>query len=242
MLNFAYMYIIGALIVLGAGIYILFVLLNKRYLNRRLKGEGKTRNMPQPLTIILSVIIAVSVAINAALICQLILTNRENDKEYDELTQSTHPRTSITVDDLTKYPHYAVFRDAILSNTLAGYTITTESDGGFECYKAFLSDEHSLIESVSLMPQYFVYIRYTDTILDSFQMQRRNLFSEDGTGYDSIGKFKPELLLIGNDLMPNMYWAIQTIVKNEPFSAETKKNWNELPVFAQSYFVITNTI
>lgn len=233
--------IIGVLILLGVTACVLFILLNKRYLNRRLKGEGKIRKFPQPLTIILCAILVISVITNGVLAVKLFSAVKEGDKRYDELLETTHTRTSLTITDLANHSQYAVFRDAILNDALAGYTITIETDGDFECYKAFLSNDYALLESTLLVPQYFVYIRYTGAILDGIQMERRNYYNADETsGYGSVGKFEPELLIIGNNIMPNLYWAIKTVIKIAPETAETKSNWNNLPVHSQSYFIICN--
>ena len=219
------------LIVLGIGIGIGFFVFLKTYLNRRLKGTGKIRKIPQPLTVIFSILLTISLFCNAMFFAEIISLKKDLSSQKNLSSQT------ITVTDFNKYQEFAKYRDGLINDTLIGYKVTLKTDEDFECYTGFISEE---TEKVLRMPMYYIYICYIGEPLEDAQMERRHIYdAEKKSGYSSAGKFESELLIISNSLMT--YYEIVTIVKIAPETAEAKANWADIPVFTQSRFIIQDS-
>ena len=228
-------------VILGIAACVCFFILLKVYLNRRLKGEGKIRKMPQPLMVVLTIILTVSVICNAILVADIAIKKDGLDKlndSYTKLNNQTQPQY-VTISEFSdKNSEYLPYRECLLNGKLAGYEITVKTGGDFECYVGLPDGQ---IGEYFFMPQYFIYIRYIGEPLESAQMERRFYYDEtQNNGNGSAGQFKPELLIIGNNLEPHFYFGIKTIVKLASETKETKQNWDSLPIYTQSFFVIKN--
>lgn len=230
MFNKSIIFIILALIAVGIIFFLVFYFAYKKYLGKRLKTEGKIRNFPQPLTVILFILLAISFVINVILAVEF--TSQKN--AYNQLSQQQKPN-SIIINDLSNHDEYTELKDALINGELPSYEISKETQGDFELIVALPNGK---IGASSFMPQYIIYINYTGDVLEDFQMERHYYHDEEEHGFSGVGSFKPETLFIGNELELNSYIGIKTIIKIAPETSETKNNWDSLPVYKESYFTV----
>lgn len=240
--------IIGIVALATVTIVIWGIILYNRYLNKRLKGETEKKAFINFR--MFAVIMAFSLCAFTISYLGISLANMTNDwknqRERLEQYENNPPRWSYTIEDFEKNPQYATFRNELISGTMTGFEISTKTDGDFECFVAFTTERVAGLPY--LLPEYYIYVRYTGADLDDIMMERNYYYNQDHTvGVGSVGQFYEETLIVGNFGREDFYFGreeyyieIETILKIAPQTPETKINWNTIPVFAQANFVIKN--
>lgn len=217
--------ILGAMLLLVSGGFIVYRLMYNNYLNKRLKGETDKQKFFSFNYKVFAIIMIINICVAAITSLSMSLLNAKTQlAHYRGRLDELYPRQQMLSDDAV-IADFKWLTDGIITLDLSGYTINKTTSGDFDCYTARAKET---IINNSLMPSLVIYFKYIGGELENPSIEFHYVYS-NWQGGNSI-TYNEQYLYISRLYHDEILLSIDIKISTDP---QANKNPQ---IHSQSHF------